>query len=83
MGILGFIKTPLFKGQTRQPHFLLPLLHVDTVGEAFVDTLYSGLGRTFYLPGILRYLSMLVGFSNSVMISTTSSHVLTLTAGGA
>lgn len=82
MGILGFIKTPLFKGETRQPHFLLPLLHVDTVGEAFVDALYSGLGRTFYLPGILRYLAMLVGPSSYLKLFATSCHVLTITAGG-
>ncbi|KAL1861655.1 hypothetical protein Daus18300_008771 [Diaporthe australafricana] len=64
LGILGFIKTPLFKGETRQSHFLFPLLHVDTVGEAFVDALYSGLGRTIYLPGIMRYLAMLEGRLN-------------------
>lgn len=66
LGILGFVKTPLFKGETRQFHFLFPLLHVDTVGEAFADALYSGLGRTIYLPGIMRYLAMLVGSSTPV-----------------
>lgn len=37
-------------------------MHVDTVGEAFVDALYSGLGGTIYLPGIMRYVTMLVSF---------------------
>ncbi|KXJ84921.1 hypothetical protein Micbo1qcDRAFT_225569 [Microdochium bolleyi] len=59
LGILGFIKIPLFKGETLQSPFLFPLLHVDTVGEAFVDALYSGLGTTIYLPGIMRYVAML------------------------
>lgn len=66
MGILGFVRTPLFKGETRQFHFLFPLLHVDTVGEAFADALYSGLGRTIYLPGIMRYAAMLVSYSAPV-----------------
>lgn len=35
-------------------------MHADTVGEAFVDALYSGLGGTIYLPGIMRYAAMLV-----------------------
>lgn len=65
LGILGFIKTPLFKGETRQSHFLFPLLHVDTVGEAFADALYSGMGRMIYLPGIMRYIAMLVSSSSS------------------
>ena len=60
LGILGFINTPLFKGETRQSHFLFPLLHTDTAAETVVDALYSGLGRTFYLPGIMRYAAMLV-----------------------
>lgn len=38
----------------------MPLLHVDTVGEAFVDALYSGLGGTIFLPGVMRYAAMLV-----------------------
>lgn len=83
LGILGFINTPLFKGETRQPHFLLPLLHVDTVGEAFVDALYSGLGRNIYLPGILRYLAMLVSSSSSVRLLIMLLQVLTMTASGA
>lgn len=83
LGILGFIKTPLFKGETRQPHFLFPLLHVDTVGEAFADALYSGLGRNIYLPGILRYLAMLVSSSSSVKLFITVLQVLIMTASGA
>ena len=35
-------------------------MHVDTVGNRFVDALYSGLGGTIYLPGVMRYAAMLV-----------------------
>ena len=38
----------------------MPLMHVDTVGNRFVDALYSGLGGTIYLPGVMRYAAMLV-----------------------
>lgn len=37
-------------------------MHVDTVGDAVVDTLYSGYGRTIFLPGIFRYLAGIVSF---------------------
>jgi len=59
-GIFNFIRTPLFKGDSGIPNFVAPLLHVETVSEAIVDSLYSGYGRTIYLPGIMRYISMLV-----------------------
>ncbi|KAG7289922.1 hypothetical protein NEMBOFW57_006299 [Staphylotrichum longicolle] len=59
LGIFSFIKTPLFKGETRQSGFLFPLLHVDSVGEALVDILYSGYGKTIYMPGMMRYVAML------------------------
>lgn len=42
------------------PNFFLPLLHVDTVAEAYVDTLYSGRGKTIYLPGTMRFAHTLV-----------------------
>lgn len=58
--VLSFTKTPLFKGETNQIHFLFPLLNVETVAEEIFDTLYSGRGRTIFLPGILGYLSGLV-----------------------
>ncbi|KAL3484547.1 hypothetical protein BJX62DRAFT_248339 [Aspergillus germanicus] len=57
-GLLSFTKTPLLKGETNQSHFLMPLLHVDTVVDAIVD---SGLSQTVYLPGIFRYLAGLRG----------------------
>ncbi|KAK3385466.1 hypothetical protein B0H63DRAFT_414541 [Podospora didyma] len=60
-GIFNFIRTPLFKGETGLPSRLAPLLHVDTVGDAIVNSLYSGYGGTLYLPGIMRYISMLRG----------------------
>ncbi|KAK4452007.1 hypothetical protein QBC34DRAFT_456925 [Podospora aff. communis PSN243] len=60
-GIFNFIKTPLFTGNTGIPNFLAPLLHVETVSESIVDSLYSGYGRTIILPGIMRYISMLRG----------------------
>ncbi|WDK16575.1 short chain dehydrogenase [Colletotrichum graminicola] len=53
LGIFGFIRTPLVTFDPGQPHFVIPLLHVDSVGEAIVDSLYSGFGRTIYLPGIM------------------------------
>ncbi|KAJ0159942.1 Short-chain dehydrogenase/reductase family 16C member 6 [Colletotrichum tanaceti] len=53
LGIFGFIRTPLVPFNPGQPHFMMPLLHVDSVAEAIVDSLYSGFGRTIYLPGIM------------------------------
>ncbi len=38
----------------------MPLLHVDTVVDAIVDTLDSGLSQTIYLPGIFRFFAGLV-----------------------
>ncbi|KAL4982561.1 hypothetical protein BDW68DRAFT_182421 [Aspergillus falconensis] len=61
LAVLSFTKTPLFKGETNQSHFLMPLLHVDTVVDAIVDILDSGLSQTVYLPGIFRYLAGLRG----------------------
>ncbi|KAI9927610.1 hypothetical protein ASPWEDRAFT_118976 [Aspergillus wentii DTO 134E9] len=61
LAVLSFIKTPLFKGETNQARFLTPLMHVDTVGDAIVDTLYSGYARTIYLPGIMRFLAGIRG----------------------
>ncbi|GAD98389.1 short chain dehydrogenase/reductase family protein [Paecilomyces variotii No. 5] len=61
LAVLSFTKTPLFKGETNQIHFLFPLLDVETVAEEILNTLYSGRGRTIFLPGILRYLSGLRG----------------------
>ena len=65
LAILGFIKTPLFKGETNLSPFLSPLIHVDTVGDAIVDTLYSGYGRTVFLPGLSRFLAGIVGLSSA------------------
>ncbi|KAE8370649.1 hypothetical protein BDV27DRAFT_167514 [Aspergillus caelatus] len=61
LAVLSFTKTPLFKGETNQSHFLMPLLHVDTVVDAIVDTLDSGLSQTIFLPGIFRFLAGLRG----------------------
>lgn len=60
LAVLGFTKTPLFKGETNQPRFLMPLLHVDTVVDAIVDILTSGLSQTVFLPGIFSYFAGLV-----------------------
>ncbi|KAI1373979.1 short-chain dehydrogenase [Hypoxylon crocopeplum] len=57
--ILSFVRAPLFKGKTNMSNFLFPLLHVDTVGKKIVEILYSGRGKTIYMPGIFRYISML------------------------
>ncbi|KAL1887663.1 hypothetical protein Sste5346_010058 [Sporothrix stenoceras] len=59
--ILSFTRTPLFKGETRQSNFLFPLLDVETVSEAIAGALYSGYGKTIYMPGIMRYVASLRG----------------------
>ncbi|KAK9777008.1 hypothetical protein SCAR479_06409 [Seiridium cardinale] len=59
LGIFSFIRTPMFKGETKMSNFFFPLLHVETVGEQLVDILYSGRGRTLYMPGIARFLHTL------------------------
>ena len=62
LAIPSFIQTPLLgKSHPRQNNFIFPFLHVRTVSEEIVDSLYSGYGRTIYLPGIMRYLTSLVG----------------------
>jgi len=61
----NFIRTPLLTGKARhpkQPQFFAPLLDVETVSERVVEALYSGYGGVHYLPGIMRYITMLVGF---------------------
>jgi all-trans-retinol dehydrogenase (NAD+) len=63
LAVLGFIKTPLFKGEMNQSHFLMLLMHVDTVGDAIIDTLYAGFGNTLFYPGILAYLSWIVSLN--------------------
>ncbi|KOC11613.1 short chain dehydrogenase/reductase family protein [Aspergillus flavus AF70] len=63
LAVLSFTKTPLFRGETNQSHFFMPLLHVDTVVDAIVDTLDSGLSRTIFLPGIFSLLAGLVSRS--------------------
>lgn len=60
LAVLSFTKTPLFKGETNQSRFLMPLLHVDTVVDAIVEALDSGLSRTIFLPGIFRFFAGLV-----------------------
>ncbi|PYI28885.1 NAD(P)-binding protein [Aspergillus indologenus CBS 114.80] len=59
--VLSFTKTPMFKGETNQSHFFMPLLHADTVVDVIVDTLVSGLSRTIFLPGIFRLFAGLRG----------------------
>lgn len=59
-GVFNFIRTPLLDGNPSQPQFLAPILHVETVSKAIVDALYSGYGGVIYLPGIMRYIAMLV-----------------------
>ncbi|PWY77886.1 NAD(P)-binding protein, partial [Aspergillus eucalypticola CBS 122712] len=66
VAVLSFTKTPLFKGETNQSKFMMPLLHVDTVVDAIVDKLDSGLSQTVYLPGIFRYFAGLRGAPNWV-----------------
>ncbi|PKS08182.1 hypothetical protein jhhlp_005458 [Lomentospora prolificans] len=61
IGIFSFIRTPLFKGETRQNNFLFPLLDVNTVADSLADTIFGGYGRSIYLPGIMRYVAILRG----------------------
>ncbi|CAI7626856.1 unnamed protein product [Penicillium palitans] len=79
LAVLSFVKTPLFKGETNQSRFLMPLLHVDTVADAIVDTLNSGLSATIFLPGIFGYFAGLRGapdwFQNLVRSGTKSLKV--------
>ncbi|KAI5463060.1 hypothetical protein BGZ63DRAFT_422460 [Mariannaea sp. PMI_226] len=59
--ILSFTRTPLFKGETNQSNFLFPLLDVASVSEAIAETLWSGYGKIIFMPGIMRYITMLKG----------------------
>ncbi|KAK1600074.1 short chain dehydrogenase [Colletotrichum navitas] len=62
LGVFGFIKTPFFRSdRSGQSPFLFPLIESETVARLFVDTLYSGFGKTIYMPGIMRYVAMLRG----------------------
>ncbi|KAL4986831.1 hypothetical protein BDW68DRAFT_178427 [Aspergillus falconensis] len=62
LAVLGFTKTPLFKGETNQPRFLMPLLHLDTVVDSIVDILDNGLSPTISLPAIFGYFAGLVSY---------------------
>ncbi|KAJ5154411.1 short chain dehydrogenase/reductase family protein [Penicillium coprophilum] len=79
LAVLSFVKTPLFKGETNQSRFLMPILHVDTVVDAIVDTLDSGLSATIFLPGIFGFFAGLRGapdwFQNLVRSGTKSLKV--------
>jgi hypothetical protein len=83
LGIFSFIKTPLFQGETRQSSFFFPLLHVDSVGEALVDALYGGYGKTIYMPGTMRYVAMLAGLPPSVLFSSRVADRFSWTQRGA
>ncbi|KAH8433312.1 uncharacterized protein LDX57_010948 [Aspergillus melleus] len=70
LAVLSFTKTPLFKGETYQPWFLMPLLHVDTVVDAIVQALDSGHSQTIFLPGIFGLFAGLVSFFPVVQSSS-------------
>lgn len=59
----------MFSGETGQSAFMFPLLEPDAVAGAFTDALYSGYGRVIYLPGITRYIAMLVSAFLSSLFS--------------
>ncbi|KAL3954999.1 hypothetical protein ACCO45_010562 [Purpureocillium lilacinum] len=61
LGVFSYIQTPIISGTTNQPNFLFPLLDVESVSERLVDTVYSGLGATIYMPGIMRFITSLKG----------------------
>lgn len=42
-------------------------MHVETVSDAVVDTLYSGYGRTIFLPGIFRFFAGVVSCLHSLI----------------
>lgn len=44
---------------------MYPVLHVDTVGETLADILLRGRGETLYMPGMMRYLHLLVSLPES------------------
>lgn len=50
----------MFKGKTDQPWFLMPLLHTDTVGDAIVQQVLSGYGKTVFLPGFMGLMPIAV-----------------------
>lgn len=58
MGIFCFIRTPLIGGEMNVPNFVLPLLDVDSVGEALVNAAYSGYGSTIYMPSLINRLAI-------------------------
>ena len=47
--VVGLVKTPFFKGETNQSHFIMPLMHVDTVGDAIINTLYADFSKNSVL----------------------------------
>ena len=82
LGIFSFIQTPLFKGDESQFGFLSPLLHVDSVGEALADILHSGYGKTIYMPGLMRYIAMLVSFIVWLFVPNTGLILLAISREG-
>lgn len=66
LGVFSFIRTPLFTGETNQSKFLFPLLEAESVAEAIAKALYSGYGRTIYMPGIMPFLAI---FVNQTLVS--------------
>lgn len=59
-GVFSFANTALLRKSPAQSGFFAPLLHPETVSEAIVDRIYSGYGGVIYLPGVMRYVTMLV-----------------------
>lgn len=66
--VFGFIKTPLFKGETGSSNFMMPLVHADSAGESIASIIESGHGQTLYLPGMARYMAMMVSHYMRVFI---------------
>lgn len=60
LGLLSFIRTPLISGGTGHSNFIAPMLHVDSVAENLAATLYSGYGKTIFMPGITSYIAAMV-----------------------
>lgn len=58
--VLSFARTPIFKGETNQSWFLLPLLHPETVSDVIVNQILSGYGKDWYLPGFMGVVPYMV-----------------------
>ncbi|CAH0004281.1 unnamed protein product [Clonostachys byssicola] len=55
-----FVRTAMVQGEVGWNHFLLPFLHVDSVGERLAEVVASGYAENVYMPGMMRYVASLL-----------------------